>query len=97
MRALPLAGREEYEPLGSLYPLPSRLARSTEDGTSHAGKTIPAGPLWVRRNFRRRKASAREGDSSLILGMRGMMSVSSATGGAVSWFPIGLMRKEHAA
>jgi hypothetical protein len=32
------------------------LARPTEDGTSHAGKTIPAGPLWVRRNSHTQKS-----------------------------------------
>ena len=56
MRALPLAVREEYEPPTSPYPVPSGLARPTEGGSSHAEKTIPVGPLWVRRIFQTQKS-----------------------------------------
>ncbi len=43
-------------PLASPYPVPSGLARPTEGGSSHAGKAIPEGPLWVRRNSQTQKS-----------------------------------------
>ena len=97
MLILPLAGREEYEPPRLAISVAERGGAFERTRNWPFRKPIPAGPLWVRKNFQTQKASAPEGGGSLILGMRGMMSVSSATGYAVSWFPIGLMRKEHAA
>ena len=84
-------------PLASPYPVPSGLARSREHGTGRAGNPSQRFRCGSAEISRHKKLPPPEGDCSLTLGMRGMMSASSATGCAFSWFPIGLVRKGHAA